>query len=157
MTDRTEPSIGRILWYFDGNGLQEQAMPAIVSHVNDNGTVNVGCFDMTGRHFSAMEMTLLQGDDEPIFDGKAWCQWMPYQVKQHAKHKAEDERPEYQQRVVDEKNDLVTRLSALNKFLASDKYGGVDKSEQYRLSLQSSIMESYVEILSARIYEFPEG
>lgn len=89
---RIEPTIGRIVWYWpslvDGATRDPQPLAAIVAHVNQDGTVNLGIFDRSGDHYKRTHVPLIQeGDAEPERDG--FCQWMPYQIGQAKKHAGE--------------------------------------------------------------------
>jgi predicted RecB family endonuclease len=60
-----------------------------------------------------------------------------------------------QQRVVQEKTDLDTKLTDLNKFIDfSADFKGLPESERMRLRAQSAIMQQYSAILAARIAAF---
>ena len=64
---------------------------------------------------------------------------------------------DYQQRVVDEKNELDTKAKALSEFIGdSDVFETIAPDEQERMKLQSDIMWQYSEILGARIAAFPK-
>lgn len=92
---RIEPTIGRVVWYRPANDGHaagphpgEQALAAIVAHVNDDGTLNLGVFNVAGVPFSAMNVPLVQDGDE-LPDG-AYAEWMPYQRAQAKKAEAEE-------------------------------------------------------------------
>jgi len=62
---------------------------------------------------------------------------------------------DFQQRVIDELNELEEKANSLNEFIAySDLFLGLDSKEQERLRLQLDIMWQYVEILRERIAAF---
>lgn len=68
--------------------------------------------------------------------------------------------PPYQQRVIDEKNELDEKLSALRQFLESDKFAQVDPEEQRRMQDQAKYMQQYSDVLWLRIDNFaslPKG
>ena len=67
--------------------------------------------------------------------------------------------PPYQQRVVDERNALDEKITALRKFIASDMFKTVAEAERLRLGRQLVAMASYSEVLNERIMAFidPEG
>jgi len=60
----------------------------------------------------------------------------------------------HQQRVVDEKNELDTKLSLLNGFLQTPFFETLDIEEQRRLGYQSDVMGKYLGILNERIDAF---
>lgn len=61
----------------------------------------------------------------------------------------------HQQRVVDEKDELGIKFSALVHFIASNPvFDGLDHAEQGRLRDQRDAMRSYYDILCARIAAF---
>jgi hypothetical protein len=68
------------------------------------------------------------------------------------------EKPEnvqaYQERVFDELNDLVVRYNALVTFIAGEIFSTVPSNERARLTLQSTIMRSYILVLKQRISNF---
>lgn len=61
----------------------------------------------------------------------------------------------HQQRVVDEKNELDKKVTALNAFLGTSAiFTTLDAAEQERLREQNDVMWRYSEILGARIAAF---
>jgi hypothetical protein len=60
----------------------------------------------------------------------------------------------YQQRVIDEKEALDTKISALNTFLLGVVFSTLPKTEQDRLTLQRQVMQVYSTILAQRISAF---
>lgn len=61
----------------------------------------------------------------------------------------------YQQRVIDEKEELDSRLAKLSIFLDSDTFETlVDPTERFRLKKQARIMREYSDILAERIAHF---
>ena len=60
----------------------------------------------------------------------------------------------HQQRVVDEKNELDRKLTALRIFIIGDLYHTLPADEKDRLFRQSQIMSDYSDILSERIAAF---
>lgn len=62
--------------------------------------------------------------------------------------------PEYQLRVLTERDELATRLSKLRAFLESDAYQSVDPPEQSRLLAQAEHMGKYLAVLNDRIIAF---
>jgi hypothetical protein len=65
--------------------------------------------------------------------------------------------PDYQQRVIDEKTELDTRLEKLRTFCKTPVYDGLPSTEQIRLDLQSGYMGHYSDILAERIAAFPKA
>ena len=67
--------------------------------------------------------------------------------------------PPYQQRVVDERNDLDTKISALRTFIGSAMFPTVPLAERLRLGRQLVAMNAYSEVLNERILAFidPQG
>jgi len=61
---------------------------------------------------------------------------------------------QYQQRVVDEKNELDTRRGRLLLFFNSDLFRSLDQAEKDRLRTQYSVMGVYSDILNQRISAF---
>ena len=62
---------------------------------------------------------------------------------------------DYQQRVVDEKNELDTKAKALSEFIGNGvTFEAIDPEEQERMKLQNDIMWQYSEVLGARIAVF---
>jgi hypothetical protein len=63
--------------------------------------------------------------------------------------------PPHQQRVLDEKQDLDIKASALSQFIGNNPiFIGLDLAEQERLKEQNDVMWQYSEILGARINAF---
>lgn len=60
----------------------------------------------------------------------------------------------YQERVVEEKKELDVKLRALDDFLESETFDGLDNAQQYLLRKQSQHMESYSHVLGERIAAF---
>ena len=60
----------------------------------------------------------------------------------------------YQQRVVDEKAELDSKLDKLNAFFPTDLFAQLKPNEQERLYLQASVMQKYSNILGERIEDF---
>lgn len=73
------PTIGRVIWYYPpGVAHTAQPLPALICHVHDNQTINVGGFSEDGLPFRDTNVLLLQdGYGNP--SGDAWACWMPYQ------------------------------------------------------------------------------
>ena len=60
----------------------------------------------------------------------------------------------YQQRVVEEKNDLDRKRELLTAFIGGDVYRSLDKTEQSRLNRQLEAMSLYSAILGERVAAF---
>ena len=61
---------------------------------------------------------------------------------------------EYQQRVLDEKKELDSKIDKLGEFIGSDEFVSVPMAEQVRLKQQRTVMNQYSDILAARIDGF---
>lgn len=62
---------------------------------------------------------------------------------------------DYQQRVVNEKNELDFKIEALTDFIGtSTVFASQDSEEQKRMERQREVMMEYSEILEARISAF---
>lgn len=85
------PAVGRKLWFFHsklaaGQFANDGVQPldATVCYVNEDGTVNLSMHDMYGKQQALLGITLVQeGVSKEGLD--YWCEWMPYQAKQHEK------------------------------------------------------------------------
>lgn len=62
----------------------------------------------------------------------------------------------YQERVVQEKQELDDRIIRLTEFTLSHNFEGVNLYEQQRLNRQLRVMQEYSAILAERISEFGE-
>lgn len=60
----------------------------------------------------------------------------------------------FQQRVVQEKIELDTKLNDLHEFLGTSLYKELDPDEQHRLALQHMFMGMYSKTLLERIQNF---
>jgi hypothetical protein len=64
-------------------------------------------------------------------------------------------RPDYQQRVIDEKSELDDKISKLGDFISSSSiFQSLPSEEKERLVRQKSCMGEYSEILGERISAF---
>ena len=61
---------------------------------------------------------------------------------------------EFQQRVIDEKTELDSKISRLKPFLSRDVFQTLPDAEQARLVRQLSLMAGYSEVLGERIAAF---
>ncbi len=91
-----KPTPGRVVWYRPGPGDVAnhsigEALAAIVCHVWSDRMVNLCVFDANGNPQPRTSVVLLQDDDQPPTG--SYCQWMPYQVGQAARHAAADQVP----------------------------------------------------------------
>ena len=57
---------------------------------------------------------------------------------------------EWQQRLLDEKRELLDKISKLCIFINMDIFGNLSDADQALLHLQLSIMKAYVAVLKAR-------
>lgn len=80
-----EPTIGRIVLYVarDAEPDTDERNAAIVAHVNDDGTVNLGIFSEYGVASAVQNVKLVQDDAVPAPNQ---AEWMPYQKGQSAKY-----------------------------------------------------------------------
>lgn len=80
-----EPTVGRIVWYWEDN-TYNQPYAAIVVWVNNSEHVNISAFNSRGHNFSRHDVLLYQGEgDKPPYP---YAEWMPYQKGQAAKTEA---------------------------------------------------------------------
>lgn len=61
---------------------------------------------------------------------------------------------DYQQRVVDEKAELDSKIAKLIAFQYTDMWEQLDVAEKHRMARQKLAMQSYSSILSERILAF---
>lgn len=61
---------------------------------------------------------------------------------------------EYQERVVEEKKELDSKLKRLMVFIRGPIFQTIDAEEQERLTRQSKLMDMYSGVLAERISEF---
>lgn len=57
------------------------------------------------------------------------------------------------ERVVNEQNELQTKISGLDSFIKSDKYNEVSYTQRHLLAIQLNTMMAYNQVLLARISE----
>lgn len=60
----------------------------------------------------------------------------------------------HQQRVVDERTELVEKLGKLDKFIDGDVFDTLPPEDQKLLEVQQSLMTHYAKILDQRIARF---
>ena len=65
-----------------------------------------------------------------------------------------DQLPAYQQRVIQERNDLDWRLGNLVAFFASVRFALLPEEDQQLLKRQADVMAEYSHILTKRIARF---
>ena len=65
-----------------------------------------------------------------------------------------DQLPTYQQRVIQERNDLDWRLGNLVAFFASVRFALLPEEDQQLLKRQADVMAEYSHILTKRIARF---
>jgi hypothetical protein len=80
------PTVGRIVWFYEAAGTPPLA--AIVCHVTNDQLINLTVFGRYGESTPALDVLLLQDDDE-LPSGGHFAQWMPYQRGQAARLDAE--------------------------------------------------------------------
>ena len=68
--------------------------------------------------------------------------------------KEESKHSPFQQRVIEERKELVKKLDSLIAFMGSETFEDLDADEQYRLILQRDAMQTYACILQDRIFAF---
>lgn len=61
---------------------------------------------------------------------------------------------EHMKRVVAERDELLGRLSKLERFLGGKIFLSLDKAEQARLDRQAEVMQQYLDVLNERIAAF---
>lgn len=89
------PTIGRKVWYYPSDQdlavtqrLGDQPYDASVVFVHGDRMVNLVVWDHIGMFFSRTSVQLLQDGDPAVGGGISYCEWMPYQKGQAAKHEA---------------------------------------------------------------------
>lgn len=90
------PTIGRVVWYTRGEADTDlieygpQVMDAHVVFVWNDHLVNIAGYDHAGNPFKRFSVHLWQEDEDRPASGKAFCEWMPYQLAQAKKHQGEN-------------------------------------------------------------------
>jgi len=88
------PTVGRGVWFTPSrltgdHGFthidSRKPLAAIVAHVFNDGLVNLSVFDSNGTPFSRTSVALVQAGEAKPEHGY-FCEWIPYQVGQAAKH-----------------------------------------------------------------------
>lgn len=142
MANRTKPSIGRVLLFWEGNSNQDQPRAATVAYVDGDSSVNLGYLNSFGESKSARSVPLIQCDDIRPENGP-WCEWMQYQVK-----------PDYQQRAIDEKKELDINTAKLTHFISTPDFMGLDDEDKELLRKQKDQMNDLSSTLGKRIKRF---
>jgi hypothetical protein len=101
------PTVGRIVWFGERTetAVPEEPLPAIITAVNKDGTVNLGQFSADGSVHPRQNVPLVQDGSTPI---GYFCQWMPYQ-------KGQAQKAEELQKKLDEKPPLTDLAESLGK------------------------------------------
>lgn len=179
-----KPTVGRVVWFHPSTVIGStdfsppaagQPLAAIVAAVLATGELNLTVFDAVGNPHSQTLVPLVQeGEDVPA--NGYYAEWMPYQKGQAAKTEALEsamtevatttdvsvrqcpapgaDLPPHQQRVIAERSELDERREKLKAFICSPLFSSLGAVEQARLRYQSEVMESYSNILAARICAF---
>lgn len=61
------------------------------------------------------------------------------------------ERPAYQQRMIEEREQLADRLAKLTQFMGSEQHGALNYGDRHLLAEQHSHMGAYLRVLSERM------
>lgn len=64
------------------------------------------------------------------------------------------DRPAYQQRVIDERDELQGREHRLNAFIAGPPFVNIDADEQERMTRQRGLQRALIGVLNERIVAF---
>lgn len=84
-----QPTIGRVMWYWPPlRARGKQPLAALVAHVVDDGTVNLGVFSEFGQVDGVQDVPIVQEPERDGLPDGHCCQWMPYQKGQAAKAEA---------------------------------------------------------------------
>jgi len=90
-----KPTVGRVVWFhpaFVPDSGDEITLAAIICAVHTNTLVNLAVFNASGNSNGREFVLLYQGSDEPTRPTRPamdYCEWMPYQIGQAAKHEVE--------------------------------------------------------------------
>jgi hypothetical protein len=84
------PTPGRIVWFYRGETQsdivqRDQPLAATVCYVFSNRMVNLRVWDADANEHRCTSVQLLQDGDEAPPTGY-YCEWMPYQKRQAARH-----------------------------------------------------------------------
>lgn len=72
-----KPTVGRVVWYYNGTQEQRQPLAAIVVFVHTDRMVNLSVFNAAGAQYGESSVRLVQEDEGRPAKGR-WCEWMPY-------------------------------------------------------------------------------
>jgi hypothetical protein len=74
-----EPSVGRVVWYREREGLRlgKQPQAALIAYVHGVTKVNLTVSRPSGETYGVQEVTLWNGEGKEPHT--AYCEWMPYQ------------------------------------------------------------------------------
>ena len=64
------------------------------------------------------------------------------------------DRPDYQQRVIDEREELRERSDRLDAFIARPTFTNIDANERERMTRQARIQRDLISVLNERIEAF---
>lgn len=86
-----KPTVGRVVWYYPfpsdpGPSPGGQPLAAHVAHVWSETCVNLMVIDANGVSYNRTSVLLVQ--DGSARPDVGFCEWMPYQKGQAAKHEA---------------------------------------------------------------------
>lgn len=85
MTTAITPTIGRIILFIAaadlGHAQGDTPFPAIVSAVNEDGTINVTAFPAPGAPFAALHVPIIDTDEVINHTEGHVAYWMPYQLQ----------------------------------------------------------------------------
>ena len=77
-----QPTVGRVVHFYPGkvHALSRYSGPmaAIITHVWNDGMVNVAVFDPNGETNGVTSVELHQPADTPVVHGGFWCEWPPH-------------------------------------------------------------------------------
>lgn len=78
-----EPTIGRVVHYRP-TGISGVICAALITAVHSDTCINLRVFHADGTDSAPASVDLVQDDNYPS-DGRAFAEWMPYQIGQAAK------------------------------------------------------------------------
>lgn len=81
--DMIKPSIGRVVHYRP-TGISGVICAALITAVHSDTCINLRAFHADGTDSAPASVDLVQDDNYPS-DGRAFAEWMPYQIGQAAK------------------------------------------------------------------------
>jgi len=81
-----KPTVGRVVWYWPrATDLDGQPHAALIAYVHSDTMVNLAVFNSSGNANGQSSVLLWQGEGRRPA-GESYCEWMPYQIGQAAKH-----------------------------------------------------------------------